>query len=158
VSGQIDEPAADLGDDRGALTGRLVAAQGGAEPGEQLAHRERLGHVVVGAGVERADLVAGAGPPGQHDDRRPGPPAERGDHLGAVHVGQAKVEDHRVRRGGGRDRQGLPAGPRGHHLILPGPEVDLQGAQQLHLVLDDEDAGHGPSGRPGELRLAGRRD
>ena len=39
--------------------GRLVAAQRGAEPGQQLIHRERLRHVVVGAGVERADCRPG---------------------------------------------------------------------------------------------------
>jgi hypothetical protein len=37
----------------------LLATQLRAEPGQQLVHHERLGHVVVGAGVERADLVTG---------------------------------------------------------------------------------------------------
>jgi hypothetical protein len=37
--------------------GLALAAQGGAHAGQQFAHAERLGQVVVGAGVERADLV-----------------------------------------------------------------------------------------------------
>ena len=44
------------GDD-GDVRRRLVAAEGGAEAGEELVHAERLGDVVVGAGVEGGDLV-----------------------------------------------------------------------------------------------------
>src|SRR5215831_8094183 len=106
---QIDRPPAYRGHRLIVRGSRLVAAQRGAEPGQQLVHRERLRHVVVGPGVERADLVARAGPGGQH-------------------------------------------------LVLPGAEVDLQRSQQLRLVLDDENHGYRASGRPGELRLAGRRD
>ena len=40
------------------LLGRRGAAQRGAQAGQQLVHAERLGDVVVGAGVERRDLVA----------------------------------------------------------------------------------------------------
>ena len=65
------------------------SAQGGADPGEQFAHAERFGDVVVGAGVEGVDLgffyVAG----GQHDDRQAGPGADSFDDGEAVHVGQA---------------------------------------------------------------------
>jgi len=87
------------------------------------------------------------------DDRRVVPLAQRHDHLGAVDVGQAEVQDDRVRRVARRHRQRLPAGARGPHVVLPGAQVDPQRADQLGLVLDDEDAGAprpGPGGvRPG---------
>ena len=79
-----------------------AAAGHGAEAGEQLVHAERLGDVVVGAGVEGLDLVEAVGPAGEHQDGYVGPAAEAGDDLGAVHVGQAEVEDHHVGRVGGR--------------------------------------------------------
>ena len=47
------------------------AAQQGADPGDQDRERERLGEVVVGAGVERLGLVEVAVLGRQHQDRRP---------------------------------------------------------------------------------------
>ena len=70
---------------------------GGAHPGQQFLHAERLGHVVVRAGVQRLDLVGAVGPAGQHDDRGLGPAAQPLDDLDAVQVGQAQVEEHQVR-------------------------------------------------------------
>ena len=72
--------------------------------------------------------------------RRVVPPAQFDDHLGAVDVGQADVEDDRVRRVAGGEGQRLPAGARGQHLVLAGPQVDPQRADQFGLVLDDENA------------------
>ena len=82
-------------DDRLLLGGR-GAPQRGAQPGEQLVHAERLGHVVVGAGVERGDLVGLAVAHGQHDDRHRAPAAQAADHVDAVDAGQAEVEDDDV--------------------------------------------------------------
>ena len=55
-----------------------------------------LAEVVVGAGVERRDLVALLAARREHDDRHRGPLAQPPHHLEAVHVGQAEVEDHDV--------------------------------------------------------------
>jgi hypothetical protein len=143
VRGQVNLPASDDHPEGLAIDYvALVAAQRRAEPGQELAHRERLGHVVVGAGIERADLVAGAGPAGQHDDRRPVPAAQLDDDLGATDVGQAEVEDDRVRQSAGGQCQRLPPCACSHHVIQPGPEVDPQGSLQLRLVLDDQDPAH----------------
>jgi len=35
-----------------------------------------------------------------------------------------------------------PAGARGEHVVLPGPQVDAQRPLQFHLILDDQDPGH----------------
>jgi hypothetical protein len=106
----------------------------------ELAHRERLGHVVVGAGVERAYLVARAGPAGQDDDRRPVPAAQLDDDLGAGTVREA--EDDRVRRPAGGQRQRLPSGARGDDVVQPGPQAELQYLPQFRVVLGDQDPGH----------------
>ena len=53
--------------------GRLIqverrAAQGGADAGEQFGRAEGLGHIVVGASVERAHLVPFDVANGEHED------------------------------------------------------------------------------------------
>jgi hypothetical protein len=77
-----------------------------AHPRHQFLHAERLGHVVVGAGIERGDFLAFVGAHGQHDHRHLRPLAQARQHLMAVEVGQAEVEDHQV----GAMRRHAPAG------------------------------------------------
>jgi hypothetical protein len=86
------------------------AALRGADASEQLPEAERLRDVVVCARVEGPDLVVLMVADRQHDhgDLRPG--AEPADHLGAVDVRQAEVEDEQVGLLGGGDRQRLLAG------------------------------------------------
>ena len=69
---------------------------GRAHPGQQLVHLERLGDVVVRAGVERLDLLVAGRPRGQHDDRHRVPSADAVQDLDAVEVGQSEVEDDDV--------------------------------------------------------------
>ena len=76
---------------------RLDAPERGADPGEQLVDRERLVHVVVGARVERPDLVVARVAHGEHDDRYVGPTAEPPDHLDPVDVRQTEIEDEEIR-------------------------------------------------------------
>src|ERR1700761_5677301 len=143
VRGQVDDTVADH-HRRGPGRGRVVPAQRRPQPGQQLGHGERLGHVVVGPHVEGADLVARAGPAGEHDDRGLGPAPQLDDDLGAVDVRQPQVEDHRVRGALGRAGQRLPSTARGDRVVLAGPQVDEQGPEQARLILDQEDPGPGP--------------
>jgi hypothetical protein len=153
VRGQVDLPAPDdhLGG-FGADHGAFLAAQHRPEPGQQLSHRERLGHVVVGAGVERADLVAGAAPAGQHDDRQPVPAAQLDDDVGAGGVGQ--VENDRVRRPAGGQSNSLPPRACRLHLVEPGLQAGLQCLPRLRPLFDNQDPG---SGRPRGGNLPGRK-
>ena len=56
-------------------TGSAVAAQQGADPGDQFTRAVRLGHVVVGAQVEAEQQVVLGGPGGQHEHRHVRTPA-----------------------------------------------------------------------------------
>ena len=62
------------------LLGRRRPPQRGAKPGQQLAHPERLRHVVVGANVESGDLVGLALAHRENDDRHAVQPGAA-DHL-----------------------------------------------------------------------------
>ena len=78
--------------------GLTSAAQIRPNPGQQLARRERLGHVIVGAGVQADHLVGLLATRRQHDHRTvPEHPQPPGD-FDAVQVGQADVEQDEVRR------------------------------------------------------------
>ena len=76
---------------------------------EQLLDRKRLGQIVVGTGIERADFVRILAARRDHDNRHARPCAHRLHHLDAVHIGQAQIEQHnarRLRRGGGDSGMG----------------------------------------------------
>ena len=110
-----------------------------ADPGEQLAGAERLGDVVVGAGVERRDLVPLLAPRREDDDRNGRPLAQPADHVEAVHVGQAEIEDDDV----GLARAGLDDALRARRRLEEPVAVALErGAEEapdLRLVLDEDD-------------------
>ena len=83
----------------GSRTVELAAAQLGADPAEQLADRERLGDVVVGADLEPDDLVDLLVLGGQQDDRHR---AAGADVAADVEPGAARhhdVEDQQVEAG-----------------------------------------------------------
>ena len=118
------------------------SAYGRAQSGEEFLHSEGFGDVVVGAGIERAYLcpffVAGR----QNDHRRSTPSAQSLDHCNAVEVGQAQVQDHDIRwrrAGGGQSRR---TGRRRDHLVTSCGERDLQGTEQLSIIIDGENACH----------------
>ena len=95
AAGEVDLELVDV-DHRGRRRGVRDAPQRRADAREQLLGVERLGHVVVGAGVERGDLVLLSVARGEHDHghvaERPHPP----QHFDPVEVGEAEVEQHDV--------------------------------------------------------------
>ena len=123
------------------------AAQQRPQPGQQLLQRERLGQVVVGAGVEALDPVADGVAGGEHQDGYVvAGGAQRAGGLDAVEPRHHHVHDDHVGRRPRRSRQRLGAvGGQGH--VVP---VELQRpAQRLAhgpVVVDDEDAGGAGSG------------
>ena len=102
--------------DQRLLLRRGRAAQRGAQPREELVHAERLRDVVVGAGVERGDLVALGVAHREHDDRHLGPAPQASDHVDAVDPGQAEVE---------HDHVGVLAGREVERVLAVGRDVDV---------------------------------
>ena len=76
--------------------GERGAPQHGLHPARELADRERLGDVVVGAELEAEDLVGLLGLRGEHDDRHRAARADRAAHVEAVHPRQHHVEHDEV--------------------------------------------------------------
>lgn len=72
-------------------------SHGDPHAGEKFAHAERLGEVVVGPGVQRADLVRVLAADRQDQDRCLGPLAKAPGDLDAVLVRQAEIEDDQIR-------------------------------------------------------------
>lgn len=120
---------------RRSMSGR--AAQKRPQPRQQLLGVERLGQVVVGAGVEPGDLFAPGAARGQ-DQHRHGhalaPPALQ--HRHAVDLGQAEIQDHRVVGFGLAQELGLLAVCRMVHRIAGVAERRLELARQVRIVLD----------------------
>src|SRR6266550_6067900 len=112
----------------------LVPALGTTEdcldPSRQLAGRERLRNVIVGAELEASDavrlLVAG----GEHDDRNLRAGADLAADLEAVHAGQADVEHDEAHR----------LATELSDRLLPGPAPEDAPAVLLLEVLLDETA------------------
>src|SRR5262249_34841838 len=106
---------------------------------QELPHAERLGHIVVRAGVERLDLGALLGARREDQDRHRRPPPDAPDDLDAVDVGQAEVDDREVRL----VRAGIGgtaiARLRLDHPIAVGTERRAQEAANFRLVLHDQD-------------------
>src|SRR3954447_228643 len=126
---------------------RLVRLRGPAplhraQPGQQLAHVEGLGDVVVGAGVQRADLVVAVRAGRQHEHRPGEPRPQPGQHLGAVEVGQAQVEDDEIGVVVGGVPQRRAAVGSGEDVVAGRVQRDPQGPGDLRVVVDDEDPAH----------------
>lgn len=97
---KIDMQLAGIERALGGNTARLrirKAPERRANAREQLLDRKRLGQVIVGASIERTNLVRILAARRDHDDRHARPCAHRLHHLDAVHIGQTQVEQHNAR-------------------------------------------------------------
>ena len=129
------------GADHRLLVGLHRAAQDRLDARDDLVEAERLGDVVVAAGVEAGDLVLGLVLRREEEDRRgvAGAAQALGD-AEPVHVGEHHVEDDQVGflLEDGRDRLGAVGdGPD----LEPGEsEARDEQVADVRLVVDDEDA------------------
>ena len=113
--------------------------QGHPHPGQQFAHAERLGEVVVCPGVQGGDLVlllaaAETMTMGAADQF-----AEAADDLDAVHVRQAQVQDDQVGRILRRQVQGLLARDGLGDLVLVVGQRGPQESPDRRVVFDHQD-------------------
>ncbi len=146
VARQVDDQVAGSDHAERLILTRSLVAQGHADAGQQLFGAKGLDQVVIGAQVEGFDLDVLFAAHRQDDDRDLGPGTQLPADLQAVHIGQAQVEDdHRGLLGGSQGQAFFPVlGSR--DLVVVCAEDGTQSAQDLWLVIDDEDVrlgGHG---------------
>ena len=110
--------------------------------GQQFVDAERLGDIVVGAGIERRNLAGIAVTGRQDDDRYRCPAAQPTDHVDTVEARQTEIQEHEIRRDGCCLDQRLLAGGSERHVVAVGTKVDVERSADLYLVVDDQDAGH----------------
>ena len=112
----------------------------GADAGQQLVRAERLGQVVVGAGVEPGDPVDLRGPGREHDDRDLALAADQAEQLEAVEAGHHHVEQDQVvpaAEGPGEAPAAVVGGLQAD--AAPGEEL-LHQLAELDVVVDQQDA------------------
>ncbi len=137
----VSEIDLELTDREGGLVvrSRGPTTQRRPDTGEQLFGPERLAHVVICPGIQRADLVALL-PAGREDndgDRRPLP--KPADDLQAIHVREAEVEDDHVGLTGGRIGQRIGSRGRLEQAVTLTGECRAQEPSNRQLVLDEKD-------------------
>ena len=71
------------------------------------------------------------------------PAPDAADDVGAVHVGQAEVEDHHVGALAGHDREPRGAVAGRADLVVARGEIDAQRPEDRRLVVDDQHPGQG---------------
>ena len=123
------------------LRRRLDASQQRAQTREQLAQREGLDQVVVGAGIEARHAIVDRIARGEHQDRRPiARLAHAPADLEAVHVGHRDVEDHGVELLGGEAVERLATVLGERDVVALEGERPLHGRAQRGLVIDQQDS------------------
>ena len=144
---RIDAQLLDLDRIAAALLGRADATAGGrADARDELAHRERLDEIVVGADLERVHAVVLGPARGDDDDRRADPlGARRLDQLPPVELGEHQVEhaDVRILVAEAREAELTAADD---DRVEPGRnQVACHPVRDHVVVLDDQDLGHVPT-------------
>jgi hypothetical protein len=133
---QVNADAADLDEHVRRATG--VGPQVRPDASQQFLEGERLGQVIVRAKVEPCYPVVHPSPRAQHQDRNRGaPPAQPLEHLKAVQVGQAKVEDHQRDAGArGALERLLPALHPLHAVSMGAEPLDEKRGDALFVLND----------------------
>ena len=117
------------------------AAQHGAQARQKLGHRERLGEIIVGAGVEAADAVGLLAARRQHDDRHVAgflAAAQAAADFDAGELRQHPVQQHQIGLFLGGDQQRFLAVLRFQHAIAFALQIVAQQGDQGAFVFGDQ--------------------
>ncbi len=121
--------------------GLVGPADEGAHPGQELLKGERLGHVVVGAAVEGADLVAYVVAGGEHQDRQPGAPEPYPlQNLLTAQARQHDVQQHKIHILLDREARAIVAVVGADAAVAVGRQAPLQHPHDARLVFYDQNA------------------
>ena len=138
VGDDLEVAELEVGDGR---IGGAGPPQQGPDAGRELLGGERLGEVVVGAGLEPGHHVVGVGPGGDHDDRDVAVAADRPADLEAVDAREHDVDQHDVGGVAVERVEGVLAVVG----LLDGPALVLEGhldrGADAFVVFDGQDAG-----------------
>ena len=122
---------------------RTNPAKHRADAGDQLARAERLGHIIVGAGLEAADPVALLAARGQHHDRHVG--GRRAAAQAAADLDPADALDHPVEQDDvgldlvDEDQRFLAVAGAGH-VVARALEMEGDEVRERAVVLDQQEA------------------
>lgn len=134
--GQIDFQVSEGEQGVGRLT--LGMAHGGTQPREQLACAEGLGHIIIGARIERVDFIVFVVSDCEHDHRNTAPFPEPFEDLEAIHIRQTQIEQDNVRPSlRGLRKTFIPIGGIEDPVTVR-LEPDAKQATYLRLVVNDE--------------------
>src|SRR6185437_13714177 len=109
-------------------------------PRKQFLYSERLGDVIIGAGVERLYLGALMLPHGKHHNWRRAPRADGTAHLYAADTRHHQVGDDEVGRPVVEDAQPLIWVIRNAHVVSLRGQRGAQHARNLWLVVDNQNS------------------
>ena len=137
MRGNIDHDVADA-QQRRVRALAPARPQRGAHARQQFRDAERLGDVIIGAEIERRDLLGLLLARRQHDDRRVARLPRANDHRLAVHIRQPEVEHDGVRLEFVDLAKGLAPGRRLRYRIAARHQRRLQKALDLRLVIDNQ--------------------
>ena len=135
---------------RGGLV-QLDPAQERPDAGRQLLDDHRLGHVVVGTGLQPRHQVDGVGLGGDDHDRHDAAVRIVRQTSKPGHVGQPQVEEHEVGLVPVEEGQAGAAVPRLVHLVALVLQGEADGQADLVVVLDEEQAVHASATAVGRL-------
>jgi len=121
--------------------GGVLAAELGADAGFELLNVERFGYIIVGAGVEGGDLGSFLLADGEDDDGGVGDGADLAAELDAAHLGHGEVGDDEVGLPLAEEDEAVETVGGGADVVALGAEGGLEGAEDLGLVVDEQDAG-----------------
>jgi hypothetical protein len=116
--------------------------QEGAHPCHKLARCERLGHVVVRAGVQCADLVVLVVDRRQDDERDRAPLPQLPAQIHAVGVRQRELDDRSSQRAERRNVEGLVGRCRNRDPEAGVTQHPAERAHRAPVVVTDEDGLH----------------
>ncbi len=132
------------GDDR--LRVALGTADDRVDARDQFLAVERLGHVIVGAEAEAADLVLGVVLAGEDQDRRvDARETQLAQHLVPVHVGQVQIEEDQVVIVELGEIDPLLAEVRGIDVQVRVGEHQFDAPRHVRVVFDEKDSHVGHS-------------
>ena len=121
--------------------GGVHSSQRRANARQQFLSTKGLGDVVIGARIQRSHLVAFGTASRQDEDWNAGRLSHLTAHINAVHVRQTEVEHDQIRLVAFDGIQTRSPGHRRRDLVPARTEQGSHGAQDVGLIVHDEDTG-----------------